>query len=184
MDRVLRLVQVLEVAASLGETDLFSLVNDPGPEGHSVPESLPLKRWGTALRALPNYSPARRARFVASPATPIEVIVAQSKAMRQQFNEWVDSRYDVVWFSKGPTYHLLGRPDLGPTIVDLDDLEDQKIAARLVAMRRDGPKAHIDGSIMYMGAIAQARSTNRSGEPFNIGSRTKSSESYCAATWT
>lgn len=153
----LRLVQVLEVAASLGDTDLFSLVNDPGPEGHTVPADLALKRWGTALRALPNYSPARRARFVASRGLPIEVIVAQSKPMREQFEKWVDTRYDVVWFSKGPTFDLLGRPHLGPTIVDLDDLEDQKIAARLVAMRRDGPKAHLDGSLMYVGALAQAR---------------------------
>jgi glycosyltransferase involved in cell wall biosynthesis len=165
----LRLVQVLEVAASLGDTDLFSLVQDAGPNGHvvhAVPDDLPLKRWATGLRPLPNYSLARRARFVASPGMPIEVIVAESKPMREQFEQWVDSRYDVVWFSKGPTYHLLGRPRLGPTIVDLDDLEDQKINARLVAMRQDGHRGHLDGSLMYLGALAQARLNARKWKSF------------------
>jgi polysaccharide biosynthesis protein PslH len=165
----LRLIQVLEVAASLGDTDLFSLVNDPGPEGHAVPEDLPLKRWETALRALPNYSPARRARFVASPGTPIEVIVARSKSTRKHFEQWADPRYDVVWFSKGLTFELLGRPRLGPTIVDLDDLEDQKIAARLVAMKKDGHRGHRDGSLMYLGAVAQARLNARKWRSFQHG---------------
>jgi glycosyltransferase involved in cell wall biosynthesis len=163
----LRLVQVLEVAASLGDTDLFSLVQIPGPDdAHAVPDDLPLKRWATGQRPLPDYSAARRARFVASRGLPIEVIVAESKPMREQFEQWADSRYDVVWFSKGPTYHLLGRPRLGPTIVDLDDLEDQKITARLVAMRKDGHRGHLDGSLLYVGALAQARLNARKWRSF------------------
>jgi glycosyltransferase involved in cell wall biosynthesis len=153
----LRLVQILEVAASLGETDLFSLVNDLDLEGYAVPDDLPLKRWGTAKRAVPNYSVARRLRFMASPGVPLEVVVARSKPMREQFEQWVDARYDVVWISKGLTYELLGRPRLGPTIVDIDDLEDLKIGARLVTMRKDGRRGHIDGSLLYFGALAQAR---------------------------
>ena len=55
--------------------------------------------------------------------------------------------YDVVWFSTSQSYEWLGRPELGPTIVDLDNLEDVK--ARLRAdllvdqMRSSGARASV-----------------------------------------
>jgi glycosyltransferase involved in cell wall biosynthesis len=153
----LRLVQVLEVACSLGDTDLFALVPDPWGDSYMVPRDLELRRFDTALRILPDYSVARRMRFVATPGLPIEVAAAMSDEIREQFEGWADTSYDVVWFSKGPTFHLVGRPDLGPTIVDLDDLEDQKITARIAQMRADGHAGHHAGLFMYLGAQAQAR---------------------------
>ena len=54
-------------------------------------------------------------------------MASKSPEARERFRQWADECYDVVWFSKAMTYHLLGRPKLGPTIVDLDDLEDRKI---------------------------------------------------------
>ena len=51
-------------------------------------------------------------------------------------------RYDLVWFDRAATFEWLGRPQLGPTIIDLHDLEDVKarsraqlIRTRLVAQR-------------------------------------------------
>ncbi len=45
-------------------------------------------------------------------------------------HEWARPPYDVVWFSTARSYEWLGRPDLGPTIVDLDNLEDVKAGLR------------------------------------------------------
>ena len=42
--------------------------------------------------------------------------------------------YDLVWVGRAETFEVLGRPRLGPTVVDIDDLEDWKILSRLRAM--------------------------------------------------
>jgi glycosyltransferase involved in cell wall biosynthesis len=150
----LRLVQVLEVAASLGETDLFSFVLGGWDDPIALPPDLDIRRFETVRGIHRMYKPARRLEFLGSPGIPLEAVASKSPEARERFREWVDESYDVVWFSKAMTYHLLGRPQLGPTIVDLDDLEDRKIAARLEAMRKEGKR---DGALHYFGAVAQAQ---------------------------
>jgi glycosyltransferase involved in cell wall biosynthesis len=63
--------------------------------------------------------------------------------------------YDFVWVGRAETFEVLGRPRLGPTVVDIDDLEDWKILSRLRAMgfgRNDGVASMHD-----RGAVMQAR---------------------------
>ena len=45
-------------------------------------------------------------------------------------HDWARPPYDVVWFSTARSYEWTGRPELGPTIVDLDNLEDVKSRLR------------------------------------------------------
>ena len=52
------------------------------------------------------------------------------RAPRLALRDWAHPPYDVVWFSTARSYEWLGRPDLGPTIVDLDNLEDVKARLR------------------------------------------------------
>jgi glycosyltransferase involved in cell wall biosynthesis len=152
----LRLEQVIDVATSLGATDLFSLVSDPFGDSNIAPDSSSLRRAQTALRVIPRYTMLRRLRFLASRDLPIEMVVSRSQELREQFLSWADPSYDAVWFSKGSTFDLLGRPRLGPTIVDLDDLEDQKILAQLSATRGGGYNGRHQ-PVMYAGAEFQAR---------------------------
>lgn len=49
---------------------------------------------------------------------------------RNALRQWVRPPYDVVWFSTARAFEWLGRPDFGPTIVDLDNLEDVKAKLR------------------------------------------------------
>ena len=53
--------------------------------------------------------------------------------------------YDVVWFSTAKSYEWMGRPDLGPTVVDLDNLEDVKarLRAELMADQMRSAGAHV-----------------------------------------
>ncbi len=44
--------------------------------------------------------------------------------------DWARPPYDVVWFSTARSYEWTGRPAFGPTIVDLDNLEDIKAELR------------------------------------------------------
>jgi glycosyltransferase involved in cell wall biosynthesis len=151
------LVEVLEVAASLGETDLFAFMTEVTGDDQRLPEGFPVRRLKTALRLIPNYSISTRLKFLRSPSVPLEVIAWNNPEAKRQFEEWVEHDYDVVWFSKATTFALLGRPNIGPTIIDIDDLEDRKIAARIVAMRRDGRKGHHHNGFFYFGARAQAK---------------------------
>ena len=52
------------------------------------------------------------------------------RAPRIALRDWARPPYDVVWFSTARSYEWTGRPDLGPTIVDLDNLEDVKAGLR------------------------------------------------------
>ena len=54
---------------------------------------------------------------------------------RLEFESWVSSRYDLVWFDRAATFEWMGRPDLGPTIIDLHDLEDVKARSRAQIIR-------------------------------------------------
>jgi hypothetical protein len=65
---------------------------------------------------------------------------AQDPNPRLHFEAWVADRYDAVWFDKAAVFEWLGRPRLGPTIVDLDNFEDEKAMqwARVRGDERDG----------------------------------------------
>ncbi|MGO9343892.1 MAG: glycosyltransferase family 4 protein, partial [Acidimicrobiales bacterium] len=96
----------------------------------------------------------RRLRWLVTPGVPHEVVAARSVEKLERFADWIDPPYDLIWFSKATTFALLDRPQLGPTIVDLDDLEDQKIEARLRAM---GSSSTLLETMHGAGAKAQAK---------------------------
>ena len=150
----LRLAQVIDVAASLGETDVFCYVMNVDPTSCALPANIKARRLETVAFGRPDYSATRRLRWLMSPGMPHEIVASRSGEVLKSFGAWVDPPYDVVWFSKATTFELLGRPRLGPTIVDLDDLEDKKIEARLHAM---SSSFQVRAALHGVGARAQAR---------------------------
>jgi glycosyltransferase involved in cell wall biosynthesis len=137
----LRLAQVIAAARQLGETDLFSFVPARREEPCVLPPEFSGLRLKTVVRPPPRLSPSRRLHWLVSSRLPIELVSEDAEGPRRSFDEWTADRYDVVWFSKAATFELLGRPRLGPTVVDLDDLEDQKILSRLAVAGSDGAAA-------------------------------------------
>ncbi len=85
---------------------------------------------------------------------------------RASFERWVADRYDVVWFSTAATYSWMGRPRLGPTIVDLMDLEDVKAGQRAQLLR--GRRAGRSWSAMArdLGASLEAQLNARDWRAF------------------
>jgi len=79
------------------------------------------------------------------------------RAPGRALREWARPPYDVVWFSTANTFEWTGRPDLGPTIVDLMDLEDVKenLRAGLLADRLQ--KGEAGSSVRTRVAWRQAR---------------------------
>jgi len=135
---LLRLVQVIETISELGETDLFSLTYPRRSDPCDLPAGLALRRMKTMTGPKPDFSASRRLKWLASPGTPLELAAAQPVPIRTEFMSWAEGKYDFVWCSRVATFDQVGRPHLGPTVVDIDDLEDQKLRARLALMWKDG----------------------------------------------
>jgi hypothetical protein len=153
----LRMQQVIAALSDLGQVDLFSLIYPKRPDPCDVPADLPITRLEVVTNPKPVYSVGRRLRWMAGRELPLEVVAASPAEPRARFQAWAADSYDLVWVSRPATFEMLGRPHLGRTVVDLDDLEDQKILTRLEAMRSEvGGKGLVD-RLHRSGAAFQAR---------------------------
>ena len=135
---LLRLAQVIETIAQLGETDLFALTSPRRTDSCDLPDGLTLRRLKTMIGPRPDFSASRRLKWLVSRGTPLELAAAEPVPIGLEFTSWADNKYDFVWCSRVATFEQVGRPHLGPTVVDIDDLEDQKLRARAALMWRDG----------------------------------------------
>ncbi len=89
------------------------------------------------------------------PAMPLGMPWQDRGRVQGSLARFVSGRYDLVWFFGARPWVLAGERSFAPTVVDLDDLEDQKIAARL-AMPRPRP-AGIDDRLRRVAADALSR---------------------------
>jgi glycosyltransferase involved in cell wall biosynthesis len=127
---LIRLAQVVEAAASVAELDLFVLHNPRQPE-IVVPPDVPVARWAGAPESRTSDPLRWRLEWALRRGIPLEVLMARAdRAPGRALREWARPPYDVVWFSTAHGFECTGRPDLGPTIVDLDNLEDVKARLR------------------------------------------------------
>ena len=135
---LLRLAQVIETIAQLGETDLFALTSPRRLDPCDPPEGLDLRRVKTITGPKPDFSSSRRLKWLLSPGTPLELVAVEPVPIRTEFTSWAESKYEFVWCSRVATFDQVGKPRLGPTVVDIDDLEDQKLRSRSALMWKDG----------------------------------------------
>jgi glycosyltransferase involved in cell wall biosynthesis len=153
----LRSQQVIASLAPLGELDVFSLIYPNRADPCEIPPDIDVTRVEVVTSPKPVYSLGRRLRWLVTSGLPLEVVASESALLRTRFHAWAQNHYDVVWINKASTFEVLGRPDLGRTIVDLDDLEDQKILTRLDVIRRQPPDRGVRSRIHRHGAVLQAR---------------------------
>ena len=122
---LIRLAKMVETVSAMGETDLFSLY-DPARTSPALPPSLDVRRMEIA-----EYPDALNPHWwrwwMLRRGTPKEVFMrSYDRSPRIAFDAFAGEEYDLVWFSTAATFAWLGRPRLGPTIIDLMDLEDVK----------------------------------------------------------
>ncbi|MGA3149847.1 MAG: glycosyltransferase, partial [Acidimicrobiales bacterium] len=67
------------------------------------------------------------------PGTPIGLPRRDRASVQQALGRFMSGRYDLVWFYGPRPWVLAGMPVFAPTVLDLIDLEDEKIMARLAA---------------------------------------------------
>jgi glycosyltransferase involved in cell wall biosynthesis len=127
---LVRLAQIVEAMASVADLDLF-VIHDQRQTAIAIPPSVRVLRVMGVQN--PRTSPQLRWRleWAARRGVPIEVAVSRAdRTPRRVLRDWARPPYDVVWFSRPSSYEWTGRPDFGPTVVDLMDLEDVKEGLR------------------------------------------------------
>ena len=136
----MRVANIVQALKQIGEVDLFCILS-PGEDreihdAEQIP-SLAVARLGSAPRPGTSYSIGTRLRWLAGSTRPFDVGTRDYSAVRGAFQGWARSPYDLIWMEHAETFAALGDLADGPTIVDLDDLEDDKARGRLEARRRD-----------------------------------------------
>ncbi len=69
------------------------------------------------------------------PSMPLAMPWRDRSAVQRALARFMSGRYDLVWVFGARPWVLCGQQVFAPTILDLDDLEDQKILARLSVPR-------------------------------------------------
>ena len=158
---LLRLGTVIAALGKIGDVDLFCFVHPRRVDPCDLPSDAPVVRVSTAIYTDRRLTLGRRLRWLLS-RKPLLTVTTDYREPQDRFAAWAEPPYDLVWFSKAHTYETLGQPRLGPTVVDLDDLEDQKILARRDVWREHAP--HRNGlrpQVAYLQASLDARRWRR-----------------------
>jgi glycosyltransferase involved in cell wall biosynthesis len=126
---------VLRGLRRCGPVELVSVVSRFRNDFDPPDASLDLARVG---RIGFDNRPATGAGLLATlgrPAMPLGLPWRDGQRVQSRLARFATGRYDLVWFFGARSWVLAGEPILAASVLDLDDLEDQKIAARLAAPR-------------------------------------------------
>jgi glycosyltransferase involved in cell wall biosynthesis len=162
----LRLATAIKALADLGETDLFTLY-DYRESAPRLPRTVPVARLKTVPHRAAENPLRWRAAWLARRGIPLEVVRQRTDTSpRLEMESWVADRYDLVWFERAAMFELMGRPQLGPTIVDLVDLEDEKALLRALTLHARLSRHETGASLRGLIAWAQTRLNARDWRQF------------------
>ncbi len=147
----IRLAIILRGLQRCGPTELFSVVSKFRDEFDPPDGSQDLAKVGRV--GFDNRPPSALALVPAllRPGTPIGLPRRDRAQVQRAIARFMSGRYDLVWFFGPRPWGLAGQPVFAPTVLDLIDLEDEKILARL-----SGPSAPPAGAV---GRVRRAAAT-------------------------
>jgi polysaccharide biosynthesis protein PslH len=127
----LRLAMVLRGLRRCGPVELVSVVSRFRSDFEVPDQTLGLDKVGRI-----GFDNRPRTGFgvvptLARPSMPLGLPWRDGRRVQRALARFMSGHYDLVWFFGARPWVLSGEPTFGPTILDLDDLEDQKIVARL-----------------------------------------------------
>jgi len=130
----IRVANIVRALARLGDVDFFLLPHGGTASSTSVPSGEPIARMGRAPRA-PRKGPrslrVRQLTWLGTSTLPFSIATRDYSGVRSAFLAWARPHYDLVWIGRAHAYvALIGLIDAA-TVVDFDDLEDEKIGAWL-----------------------------------------------------
>ena len=134
----IRLGNVVRALAEVGELDLYVRMPYDYDGATDVPAGAPMQRVEVVRGDPPRSTPRMLARWLGS-RLPRMLARPDWSSARRRLDDWVGQEYDVVWYGHADSIVELGGVVDAPAIVDLDNLEDQRIAHLRVARagRRD-----------------------------------------------
>ena len=134
----LRLATTLAGLRVLGDVDLFSAVIETRTDFAPPPDELGLDR--VERITIDDRPPAAGdyIRAIGRPWAPFELPLRNQAAVRRAVARFAFHSYDLVWYFQVRSWVLAGSPASARSVVDIDDLEDQKILARLSLPRDAG----------------------------------------------
>ena len=141
----IRLANTLTALTECAEVDLLSIV----PSSRNVsdfatpPCSVQLSRVEFCMVNPDAPSPVDVLRALFYERTPLLFPVKAGPAVQRVMERFSSSRYDLVWFFTVRAWVWAGKPRLAPTIVDIDDLDDQKILGR-IATSTSSPGSRVE----------------------------------------
>ena len=128
----MRLAATLEALGHCGEVELFCAVSQTRRDFEPPPPTPALARHlRLAIDDRPP-GPADLARCLVHPDAPFEMPLRAQGPVGRALGRFVHGAYDLVWFFQVRAW-VLAHAALdasAPVVVDIDDLEDQKILAR------------------------------------------------------
>ncbi len=127
----LRLAMTLRGLRRCGPVELFSAVSKFREEFGQPDQALGLAHVGRV--GFDNRTPSGLGLVpsLLRPGMPIGLPWGDRRLVQRALARFMAGRYDLVWFFGTRPWALAGEPVFGPTILDVDDLEDEKILARL-----------------------------------------------------
>ena len=126
----LRLATVLKGLARAGPVDLFAMLPSARLDIDPPDDTLGLRRVAhVAFDDRPPSGPGRLA-VLARPRVPFEFPRPDGGEVLRSLARFIDGPYDLVWYFGMRPFILSQGMVAGPAVLDLVDLEDQKIAAR------------------------------------------------------
>jgi glycosyltransferase involved in cell wall biosynthesis len=157
----IRLANVVRGLARVGEIDLFVIADEirGGPGKTAVPSGVPIRRAEIVPTPEPRHTLAGRLWWLTAGSVPRILAGRDYSGVRSTFRAWKSDTYDMAWFYRVASYGALGHTVGAPAVVDIDDLDDYKDAARLAlpAARDDEEGRALSQRLRRTGARLQAR---------------------------
>jgi glycosyltransferase involved in cell wall biosynthesis len=127
----MRLASVLLALSRLGEIDLFTFFSADRTDLDPPPDTVRLRRVETVPRQPRPFGLLHRAAWMIAGRTPRALLAFDAGDAGRRLAAWSGERYALAWFHRAEPYVVLAPLLDAPTIVDLDDLEDEKLRSRL-----------------------------------------------------
>jgi len=141
----LRLLTILRGLRRCGPTELFSVLPNGRSDIDPPDPELGLERVGqVGFDDRPPTGPGM-IKALAGSALPLELPTGDSPRVCRDLVRFASGHYDLIWYFGVRAWALTGSAMAAPSVVDLVDLEDRKIAARLSVPRAParGPAARL-----------------------------------------
>ncbi len=143
----MRLATTIDALRSVGTVDLFVAARDHNSQ-RDEPDEGTVRRLGVCDFPRFRRSVVERLSWFMRSDLPLELTGRDWSALRRAFADFVaGERYDVVWVSRLESYVAVAPLLNAPTILDLDNLEDDWHATRLSASETDGARDGFVGSL-------------------------------------